>query len=56
MLHRIELYGLGFDYPEKLPTLVGQVDVAAVLEAAQAVLRPESCAVAIAGPVASEPA
>ncbi len=50
LLQQIELYGLGLDYVERYAELVGEVDAAQVLAAAESILHPEALVEAVAGP------
>lgn len=52
LLAQIETYDLGFDYLRRYREAIEAVDAAGVLEAARSILRPDACAVAIAGPYA----
>jgi len=45
-----ELFGLGFDYPDKYPTYIGSVTADAVLEAAASHLSTEDYVLVVAGP------
>lgn len=51
MLHRIELFDLGADYPERHRELLEAVTLEQVAAAARELLHPDRLAVAAAGPV-----
>ena len=53
-LAECEFHGLGLDYPERLPALIGAVDRTAVLAAAAKYLNLERHALAVAGPEIEE--
>lgn len=50
LLHEIEMFDLGLDYPQRLEGYVNEVDVEAVHTAARELLCPDAHALAIAGP------
>ncbi len=52
MLHEIEMFDLGLDFPVRYPTLLEGVDVEAANAAAAALLHPDHLSVAVAGPLA----
>lgn len=51
----IETFGLGLDYDQRLPGLIGAVTKDAVDAAARRLLQPALAAIAVAGPVAAQP-
>lgn len=53
-LQNAELFGLGLDYDQRLPALIGAVTAGEIAAAAAEVLRPEAAAIAVAGPHEAE--
>jgi zinc protease len=49
-LHSIEQYGLGLDFLDRFPDLIGAVTAEQVMDVAARRLHPDRCAVAVAGP------
>jgi zinc protease len=49
----IDMFGLGLDYDQRLPGLIGSVTKAAADAAAQRLLDPARATVAVAGPLAA---
>ncbi len=51
LLHQIELFDLGWDYPARYAEIMGEVDLAAANAAARELLHPEALSLSVAGPM-----
>jgi len=54
LLHQIELYDLGWDYPGRYPAVMEAVELDAANDAARDLLHPEALSLSVAGPLQSE--
>ena len=51
LLHQIELFDLGWDYPERYAEIMADVDLDSVNAAAGELLHPEALSLSVAGPL-----
>jgi len=55
LLHQIELFDLGWDYPDRYAEIVTSVDLDAVNASASELLHPEALSLSVAGPLQATP-